>query len=85
MFEAPGVGAIEEELFYASVHLLRGRVFMGADECFELLPVCVGLEFEVCVGVDEKVAPAYWLTSSTDIWPRAPVESAASQRELEKK
>lgn len=30
---------------------------MGADECFELLPICVGLEFEVCVIVDEKVGP----------------------------
>jgi hypothetical protein len=59
LFETPGVGAVEIELFYARVHLLWVRVFSGARECFKMLPVGVGLAFEGCVGVDEEVDGRY--------------------------
>jgi hypothetical protein len=55
LFEASSIGAIEIELFYARVYILWVRVFVGTKECFEMLPVGVGLAFEICVGVDEEV------------------------------
>jgi len=40
---------VEEEFFYACVHFLWVGILMGVKEGFQLLPIGVGLAFEVGV------------------------------------